>query len=185
MANFQVVELVGLSGGLCLLWSDAIQCIFLYLSTDRVTRRRQFDELVTKYTKWGSSWTIAGDFNNIIDDTGKIGGRARESWSFNDFKIFIWKLNGIDLGYKGKPWTWWCYRKNEGVIQERLDRTLGSPHWRAKFDNANVIHVETEASDHVALIISTETSLVRKKKRFYFDKRWCDKEEITGMIQRA
>lgn len=66
----------------------------------------------------GFSWIIAGDLNDIIDDTEKIEGWARESWYFNNFKLFIWKLNEIDLGYKGKPWTWWCYRKNEGVIQE-------------------------------------------------------------------
>lgn len=109
-------------------------CIFLYLNTNRVTRRRLFDELVTKSTIWGSSWIIAGDFNDIIDKSEKIGGRARESWCFNDFKNFIWKLNGIDLGYKRKSWTWWCYRENEGVIQERLDTDLGSLNWRAKFD---------------------------------------------------
>ncbi|KAK4712873.1 hypothetical protein R3W88_018780 [Solanum pinnatisectum] len=193
LPNSRVVDPVGLSGGLCVLWSDDIQvryffssnyfievliydqhtdyelwCIFVYLSTDRITRRRQFAELVVNSTK-----------------SEKNGGRTRESWPFTDFKKIIWNLKALDLGYKGKPWTWWSYRENDGVIQERLDRTLVSPKWRENYENANVVHVDTEASDHAALIISTESSPGIKKKRFYFDKRWCENKKITSIILRA
>lgn len=114
LPNSRVVDLVGLSGGLCVLWSDDIQvryfsscnyfievliydqhtdrefwCIFVYISTDRITRRRQFVELVANSTKWSTSWIITGDSNDIIDNSEKNEGRTTESWSFTDFKNFI------------------------------------------------------------------------------------------------
>ncbi|KAH0718402.1 hypothetical protein KY285_014433 [Solanum tuberosum] len=84
----------------------------------------------------------------------------------------------IDLGHKGKSWAWWCYMENDGIIQERLDRVLVSPNWRIKFENENVQHIETEASDHSSLMLSFDMDPIRKKKRFYFDRRWIEREGV-------
>uniref|UniRef100_A0A3Q7GU38 Reverse transcriptase domain-containing protein n=1 Tax=Solanum lycopersicum TaxID=4081 RepID=A0A3Q7GU38_SOLLC len=66
---------------------------------------------------------------------------------------------------------------NDVVTQDCLDRTLVSPKWRENFEKANVVNVDTEASDHAALIISIESSPRRKKKRFNYDKRRCENKE--------
>ncbi|KAK4731165.1 hypothetical protein R3W88_024153 [Solanum pinnatisectum] len=169
-----IVDHVGLSRGLSLFWNDKIQvcqshtsqfyietlvhdlstdskywCIFVYLSTDRVIRRAQLTELTLKSANWGPLWIIVGDFNDIMDKSEKVGGRSREVASFKNFKIFLWNLGAIDLGFKGKPWTWWCFRENDGIIQERLDRVIVSPGWRLEFPLAQIIHLNTEASDKV------------------------------------
>lgn len=67
------------------------------------------------------------NFNDIIDMTEKVGGTSRGPWTFREFGDFINNLGTVDLGYRGKPWTWSCYRMNEGVIQERLDTVLVFP----------------------------------------------------------
>lgn len=99
---------------------------------------------------------LLGDFNDIVDMTEKSGGNARAPWSFNDFKDLIFKLGAVDLGYRGQPWTWSCYRMNEGLIRERLDRILISLEWRLKYDHATVLHVKNDALDHVLILCSTE-----------------------------
>lgn len=71
------------------------------------------------------------------------------------------------------------------MTQDCLDRTLVSPKWRENFEKANVVNVDTEASDHAALIISIESSPRRKKKRFNYDKRRCENKEVTSIILRA
>ncbi|KAH0635703.1 hypothetical protein KY289_035618 [Solanum tuberosum] len=169
MVHAITVEPMGLSGGLALFWNDTIQ----------------MQELVKNCIDWGALWVIAADFNVIIDGSEKQGGRSRDTWTFRDFKNFIWNLGAIDLGYNGKPWTWWCYRENEGIIQERLDRVLVSPNWKIKFENVNVQHIETEVSNHSALMLSSDAEPIRKKKRFYFDKRWIEREGVQNIISKA
>ncbi|KAK4709907.1 hypothetical protein R3W88_004420 [Solanum pinnatisectum] len=160
-----IVDPVGLSRGLSLFWNDKVQvcqshtshfyietlvhdlstdskywCIFVYLSTDRVIRIAQLTELIRKR-----------------------GGRSREVASFKDFKNFLWNLGAVDLGFKGKPWTWWCFRENDGIIQERLDRAIVSPGWRLEFPLAQIIHLNTEASNHSALLLNIDPKPIRKK----------------------
>lgn len=77
-----------------------------------------------------------------------MGGRVWEIAFFRDFKSFLWDIGAIDLGFAGKPWTWWCFRENNGIIQERLDRIISSPGWRLDFSLANIIYIEIKVSDH-------------------------------------
>ena len=49
----------------------------------------------------------------------------------------------------------------------------------------NVQHIETEASDHSALMLSPDAEPIRKKKRFYFDKRWIEHEGVENIISKA
>lgn len=39
--------------------------------------------------QWGLNWIIMGDFNDIVDESEKLGGRVRDQWTFNDFRINI------------------------------------------------------------------------------------------------
>jgi len=120
-----------------------------------------------------------------MDNSEKVGGRSREVASFKDFKNFFWNLGAVDLGFKGKPWTWWCFRENDGIIQERLDRAIVSPGWRLEFHLAQIIHLNTEASDHSALLLNTDPKPIRKKRRFYFDKRWSEKDAVNNLVTRS
>ncbi|KAM3302075.1 hypothetical protein P3S67_016577 [Capsicum chacoense] len=188
-----IMDPIGLAGGLCLLWNDEVQVcqhhstsfyietyvhditvnskqwfMFVYLSTDKAIRRNQLQELCVRYNSWGPMWVMAGDFNDIRDNSMKIGGRVRDESSFTDFKNFLWEIGAIDLGFTEKPWTWWCYRENDGIIQERLDRALCSPEWTLQFNQSNINHLETEASDHSALLINSEPSPIKREKKIIF-----------------
>ncbi|KAL3344190.1 hypothetical protein AABB24_023561 [Solanum stoloniferum] len=120
-----------------------------------------------------------------MDNSKKVGGRSREIASFKDFKNFLWNFGAVDLGFKGKPWTWRCFRENDGIIQERLDRAIVSPGWRLEFPLAQTIHLNTEASDHSALLLNTDPKLIRKKRCFYFDKRWSEKDVVNNLVIRS
>ncbi|PHU05042.1 hypothetical protein BC332_25864 [Capsicum chinense] len=134
-----IVDPIGLAGGLCLLWNNEVQVcqhhstsfyietyvhditvnskqwfVFVYLSTDKTIRRNQLQELCGRYNSWGPIWVMAGDFNDIRDNSEKIGGRVRDESSFTDFKNFLWEIGAIDLGFNGKPWT--CM--NDNLIRE-------------------------------------------------------------------
>ena len=40
---------------------------------------------------WGTRWIIAGDFNDIVYNEKKWGGRMRAERTFKEFKAFITK----------------------------------------------------------------------------------------------
>lgn len=75
--------------------------------------------------------------------------------------------------------------ENDGLIQERFDIVISSPGWKLEFNCANVSNLETKASDHNALLINTKFNFRKKKRRFYFDKRLSEKEEVNRTIDRS
>ncbi|XP_071920686.1 uncharacterized protein [Coffea arabica] len=117
-----------------------------------------------------------GDFNNILSSEEKLEGRPREKKSFQDFKQLIDDNQLLDVRYNRKPWTWCNNWKGSGEIMQRLDRGLCSEGWPQLFENAKCSHNESHASDHNMLLLETLPVDMRKKKRFYFDKRWVQHE---------
>ena len=109
----------------------------------------------------------------------------REERSFRDFRHFIELNRLVDIGFEGHPWTWSNHWDNEGEIRQRLDRVLGSMDWFQDFESAKCHHIETLASDHSMLLLDTNPGIERKKKRFYFDKRWLQKEGIQQVVEQA
>ncbi|XP_071920784.1 uncharacterized protein [Coffea arabica] len=123
-----VVDSVGKAGGLALFWKHWIKMIEVevssfyitarmmdmearcewafigvYASTDDKQRRSQWRELEGKMNQWGERWIIAGDFNDILTNWEKWGGRQRPEWSFTDFKGLVNGNDLVDIGYEGKP----------------------------------------------------------------------------------
>ena len=49
----------------------------------------------------------------------------------------------------------------------------------------NVQHIETEASDHSSLMLSSDVEPIRKIKQFYFDRRWIESEGVQNIISKA
>lgn len=69
----------------------------------------------------GQLWLIAGDFNEILHDGEKRGGRCRDSKLMEDFRDVLQDCDLTDLGFKGPQFTWWNGRDNSNSISERLD----------------------------------------------------------------
>lgn len=70
---------------------------------------------------------MGGNFNDILEEVDKSGDRSRSEFSFQVFRAFVDDMEMIDLGFKGRRWTWGNNREGEGFVEERLDRFFGSP----------------------------------------------------------
>ncbi|XP_071926918.1 uncharacterized protein [Coffea arabica] len=135
--------------------------------------------------EWEEAWIIMGDFNDLRSNEKKWGGKDRAEGSFREFNRFIRANNLIDLGYQGVPWTWSNSWDGDGEVKEMLDRCLCSTEWVQRYEKARCNHGETEASDHLMLIVDTNSDTKRKKRRFYFDQRWTKNLETKEVIQGA
>ncbi|XP_075665226.1 uncharacterized protein LOC142634861 [Castanea sativa] len=86
-------------------------------------------------------WIIAGDFNEVLAEGDKFGGRCI---SFNRSLIFeecIDHSNMIDMGFVGPHFTWTNRRNITDLVQERIDRFFANPSWYASHPNARVTHL--------------------------------------------
>ncbi|KAH7846943.1 hypothetical protein Vadar_019991 [Vaccinium darrowii] len=210
MDCIQVVDPVGIAGGLAVLWKQDLNVrlirrssffievviindvtgrewhlINLYAnSIDRV-RKEQWAELKRHRQQTVGDWVLWGDFNDLLWDDEKRGGRQREVWALRAFREFVTDMEAIDLGFSGYPVTWVNRRFGNGLIQERLDRVLVSPGWRMKYDKAQVKHLFAVGSDHAALLLDTDPPNYMGHRHFRFDSRWTTDSESYEVVKRG
>ncbi|KAK8609360.1 hypothetical protein V6N13_061809 [Hibiscus sabdariffa] len=99
-------------------------------------------------------WLVGGDFDQILSQSEKIGGRRRGIREMEEFKEAL-ERNGLsDL----KPDKGWItrYNKEEGnPIRERLDRFTGNIEWINKFSDFRIVSDYSSHSDYHHLLIDT------------------------------
>lgn len=78
-------------------------------------------------------WMLVGDFNELISDADKSGGRA--VLEGGNFARWVDRNHMIHMGYVGADFTWRGIRNGEEIL-ERLDRGLCNIQWRHEFPEA-------------------------------------------------
>ncbi|XP_071905749.1 uncharacterized protein [Coffea arabica] len=205
-----IVESMNRAGGMALFWKEEIKIkqvlrsaftkkaqvedresrsewwfIGVYASCDDQIRKQQWKVIQARKGLWGERWLLDGDFNDILSNEEKWGGNWREDRSFKDFKDFLNENQLMDIGFEGHPWTWCNNWESEGEIRQRIDRGLCNYPWYKMFEKVSCKHLDTYASNHSMLLIDTKPGKIKKKKRFFFDKRWLQKEGITEVVKQA
>lgn len=74
---------------------------------------------------------IGGDFNKLILNSDKKGGKLINQSCFSNFIDMINYCGFIDLGFKGNKYTWLnkIFNKCNALFFERLDRFLAANDW--------------------------------------------------------
>ena len=193
MDYIQLVEPKGIGGGLCVFWKeDAMisivksesffielgfgddrdstgwRMIAVYASTAEKQRRDNWQKLGKRISYSAGKCLLIGYFNEIVDDGEKEGGNYRSIASTRDFRGFLAANGLIDLGFVGYPFTW-RNKRDDGLIQQRLDRGVGTSGWIDMFPRATITHVALERSDHSMLVLSSNGQAFNSPKRFYYD----------------
>ena len=91
---------------------------------------------------------LVGDLNDILSNLEKVGGPAREEWSFKAFRSFVSNCGLVDLGYVRHPYTWNNRRDGASNVRECLDRAIATYNWQICFPNATIFHLLPVGSDH-------------------------------------
>ncbi|KAF7121272.1 hypothetical protein RHSIM_Rhsim13G0210000 [Rhododendron simsii] len=157
--------------------------IGVYASTEQLTRRELWRHIASKLGNDQEPCVIAGDFNDILFNEEKSGGRDKEGWEMQDFRNFIDDNDLIDVGYVGYPFTWNNKRGGRDNIRMRLDRAVVNPRWRVDFPNGALLHLKPGGSDHCPILLRYGLTIERKIPRFIFDSRWSDKDECNSIVK--
>jgi hypothetical protein len=198
----------GKSGGICLFWSSCIHVEVLEFNSVTIAisildnicnwtlvgfygppyyqkRMKAWTNLYGLLQSVEGPWLCFGDFNTVVEDNEKIGGRSGSSSASNYLRNLISDLDAVDLGFSGVKFTWCNKRWGKGCIKERLDRGIANSSWRTSYPRASVKHLGAVNSDHCPLLIDTHPSDVNAPRPFRFEAMWTRDPRCNCVISEA
>jgi hypothetical protein len=128
-------------------------------------------------------WLALGDFNEILFNYEKEGGRPRTQQAMQLFHDALKDCDLEDMGYVGDLFTW-----RRGNMRERLDRGMVNHNWNDLFPNASMINSDTTRSDHRPVLVDTEYlssshAITNGLKRF--EAHWLQEDAVEEMVKAA
>lgn len=176
--NMFVVDCVGRSGGLALLWTAEAGVTIQNFSRRHINAMVVSREINSPWKFTGfyghpdtskreegwnllrhianlepGPWVCLGDFNEILKGSEKYGGRSRPRGLMEAFQKTLEDCNLSDLGFKGPKYTWSNCQDGSALIRERLDRVVANRGWCDLFSDAEVLIGVAISSDHSPIFL--------------------------------
>jgi hypothetical protein len=117
-------------------------------------------------------WLCIGDFNMILSQSDKYGGRPYACSSTDAFHGFLDLFGMIDLGFSGNPYTWTNKRWDHHLIKERLDKGIANSLRVHLFSHYSVQHLLAHSFDHNPIILDTAPTNLTLPHPFRFEEFW-------------
>ena len=187
------VEPEGLSGGLALWWNEQeevrvigkcknlidmevrdegqkiqLKVFWIYGPTDYDERQEVWRLVKKRAMNIASPWMCVGDFNDILYNYEKEGGRIKDARKIRGFRSMVEESQLIDLKAQGQRFTWVCRREDE-VIKERIDRAMVNVIWLESFPRTQVFNLPIVGSDHGPILVDSDFRDGKSKKQFKFE----------------
>jgi hypothetical protein len=210
--NLFTVDCVGKSGGLALLWNEDMGLEIQNYSCRHIHAivKNPAGGQAWKFTafyghpnasKRGEAWNLlkhlknfqpqpwmcAGDFNEILTASEKVGGRRRAHGLMEAFRATLLECELSDLEACGPYYTWHNGREGEDFTQERLDRAVASKDWRELYQGAKVVVEATLTSDHAPLFITLTNSQMGKRRNhnLKYEASWGKNKDCKDIIKQV
>ncbi|CAL9225059.1 unnamed protein product [Arabidopsis halleri] len=173
VSHFTVPPL-GLSGGLVLFWKDDVVVevlsssqnfidtkikfqnissflTFVYGAPNVEDRQKIWNEISSLGDSRDEAWLLMGDFNEIMDNSEKVGGPTRAEGTFIPFRSFV-SQNGLwEVNHSGNSMSWRGQRHTHFILS-RLDRVLANTSWLESYPSGRCKYLRFEGSNHRPLI---------------------------------
>ncbi|KAL0435720.1 UNVERIFIED_CONTAM: hypothetical protein Sradi_0279900 [Sesamum radiatum] len=157
----------------------------LYGEPEASRRDLTWQLLARLHSQSQRAWLCAGDFNEILDQSEKLGGPPRPNWQIRNFRNALSVCGLTDVGYRGSQFTWSNRQPYPQTVQERLDRACANFDWSRIFPEASVSHLHVNCSDHKALLIQLADRPVtshRMVRPWRFEAAWLQSEQCEKVI---
>ncbi|XP_019258031.1 PREDICTED: uncharacterized protein LOC109236321 [Nicotiana attenuata] len=117
-----------------------IYVTLVYAKCDAIERIELCDSMYHLASDMESPWLVGGDFNVILSEEEKYGGRPLYLSEVEDFAHCVDTCASYDLGFKGSLYTWWNGRLDINCIFKRLDRFSANQKFLDLFPSLEVEH---------------------------------------------
>ncbi|KAK5825742.1 uncharacterized protein LOC128293787 [Gossypium arboreum] len=212
MEGCLAVNACGKSSGLVMMWKEGTKVEIQSYSCNHILIHDENDKLIRFTRFYGNAdpnnrksswdmlkgvgrsvkekWIIGGDFNAILDNSKKEGGRRKPQALMDDFREVIDELSLVDLKTDNGWFTWVNNRKGSTIVKERLDLffDLGKCVHSFPFIETKVIRQSN--SDHDAIMLDTKGRKPGEEKKdgrlmFRYDICWAKETEAKNIIKNA
>ncbi|XP_073317293.1 uncharacterized protein [Primulina huaijiensis] len=209
-----VVNCVGRSGGLILLWKEPFAVKVHSYTMGHIDCGVQHEENRWRFTgfyghpetqhrhvSWallrrlsrlselqGLPWLVGGDFNEICYDSEKYGGNIRPPNQTRAFRDTLDDCLLQDLHGGGEIFTWVNRRSLSNIIFERLDRYTATLEWRLLYPVAQAQSLEFFHSDHrpILLVLGKMQALpVKRGHVLRFEPHWVTEPDCKEMVEKG
>ncbi|PPD75268.1 hypothetical protein GOBAR_DD27808 [Gossypium barbadense] len=128
-----------------------------------------------------------GDFNDILNNVEKEGGRRKPKALMDDFANFLDELNLFDVKTYNGWYTWTNNRYGNGLVKERLDRFIVSEAVMERLPFLTPYIVRQSKSDHEAILMDTDGSKPKDENSnqrawFRYDQCWAKEKGARDII---
>lgn len=141
-----------------------------------------WQELTKIGNSFSAPWLCLDDFNCIMSQKEKSGGRAYGSILDSGLYKLISNFALIDMGFQGNKCTWTKKREKAHNTRERLDGGICIIKRRDVFMKASITHLPVVSSNHAPLLMDTNGMGAKAKKRCS-DLKKCEKGIQQAMQQ--
>ncbi|XP_038688766.1 uncharacterized protein LOC119987931 [Tripterygium wilfordii] len=208
--NWVRVEAFGFSGGIWVFWKETLQISVIkthpqfihlrvqsnginswlltvvYGSPNFNLRKLLWMDLNSEIKDNLDPWMVVGDFNSVVS-LEEVSSQAQ--FNFNrckGFRDWIFDNGLIDMGFVGSILTW--SRGSHGQLFKgaRLDRAMCNGAWRELFDEASLLHLPKNRSDHAPILVRIDSMNGSHKdsiSSFRFQAAWLTHPEFHNLIQ--
>ena len=134
------------------------------------------------------AWLCIGDFNEITENSEKVGGLPKVRRQMENFCNTISHCQFYDLGYRGSRFTWCNMQHNGDFVKERLDRALANDNWRDNYPMWTIEVLANQSSYHTSLYLKFSKVARCQKNRsrsFHFKANWDNQDDKKAIIKRV
>ncbi|KAB2025296.1 hypothetical protein ES319_D06G140800v1, partial [Gossypium barbadense] len=208
------ISSVGYSRGLVMLWKNDIDVVIqnyssnhiysivsmenqkkirftgFYGNTDPKSRIKSWNILRMVGRSVKEYWIVVGDFNAIIDEAKKEGGRRKPRATMEKFRDVLEDLALVDLKIDRGWFTWVNNHEGNKLVKERLDRFLMYANAINKFPFIAINIIRQANSDRDAVMLGTigrkpKADIKDLKLFFKFDVCWSRDTEGKDIIKKS
>ncbi|KAL9241055.1 hypothetical protein vseg_015212 [Gypsophila vaccaria] len=127
-------------------------------------------------------WAVAGDFNNVLSVTERVGGAVSQT-EIEPFRDCLEDCGLVDIFSTGALFTWNNKQHPETRVYSRIDRFLINKEWSdALPEAAAYFHLEG-LYDHCSCIVNF-SPIFNRRQRFKYYNMWGKSEEFGPLLRR-
>lgn len=144
-------------------------------------------DLLSKINKRsGLPWCVIRDFNEMLTQDEKIGGRLRPLKQMEAFRVAL-EVNGLfDLAWVNHKYTWSNRHQDNSLTCERLDLAVANQQWLHRFCCLGVEILTATRSNHQPLlhnIRGPNNTFHQRRRIFRFEASWALNKGGEDIIQ--